>query len=410
MRIKLSRIKSIYLYLTVLFLVLGTDAVWVKAEVAPLNYYLIDIIATVLMIYVLGYFCKNHSNNMLRYCALAMIASIVLSSLFNLSNDFLAVYKCAVIFIGTFLCSKIDFKRFADVFNNTIVYISLFSLICIFFQDEFLNMSFIPVINYGLMQFKSVFFMNILTSQYNELWIRNQGPYWEPGAYQAFLNIALIFLLFKDNEYRNTKYYFSILIIITAIFTTLSTTGIIVMFIIIYARIHENTHRKHIDRRLIILAAFAIIGILWVNDELFNRLFDKFYVDSLNAISYSTRINSFFLNIKLITENPIFGIGITEFRTLYSINSEQILTMDTDVNTITSLSAWGIFGFAYFIIFNGLFLIFAKHLAKKRISRILIITAIFLMLNTEDWTFSIFWNVLPLFAVNNSIKSKYKEE
>lgn len=77
--------------------------------------------------------------------------------------------------------------------------------------------------NYNSIRYTSVLY----TQMYGEFFInRNAGMFWEPGAFQGFLNIALFFSFYLQNH----KYLFlKRLILVIAVITTFSTTGYISM-------------------------------------------------------------------------------------------------------------------------------------------------------------------------------------
>ena len=59
---------------------------------------------------------------------------------------------------------------------------------------------------------------------------RNQGMFWEPGAFQVIINLSLIVVLFLNiNEIKLKKY---IVVFVITIFTTFSTGGYIIMLLI----------------------------------------------------------------------------------------------------------------------------------------------------------------------------------
>ena len=58
-----------------------------------------------------------------------------------------------------------------------------------------------------------------------QLSFRNAGICWEPGCYQAFLNIGLIFLLEEEQE-KGRRQLLSFMILLITILTTMSTLGL----------------------------------------------------------------------------------------------------------------------------------------------------------------------------------------
>ena len=65
--------------------------------------------------------------------------------------------------------------------------------------------------------------------------VRNLGIFWEPGVLQIFLNLLLFIISFVKKE-RSHIFWLTLL----AIVTTLSTTGLVVMFIQIILSFNAN--------------------------------------------------------------------------------------------------------------------------------------------------------------------------
>lgn len=61
---------------------------------------------------------------------------------------------------------------------------------------------------------------------------RNSGMFWEPGAFQGYLILGLIFLAFIKKHIPRKQYVRSLVILIAAVLTTLSTTGYIALVLI----------------------------------------------------------------------------------------------------------------------------------------------------------------------------------
>lgn len=99
---------------------------------------------------------------------------------------------------------------------------------------------------------------------------RNAGIFWEPGAYQAFLNMGLLFLLsMKDVKNKRRK----VLLLALAIVTTGSTTGYIILaFLCIIYRKQLLVMIGGNNKTLTFLGLLAAMGVL-------------IYVSSINPVS-----------------------------------------------------------------------------------------------------------------------------
>lgn len=62
---------------------------------------------------------------------------------------------------------------------------------------------------------------------------RNAGICWEPGCYQAFLNIGLLFLFNEEEKEHQKTFYFKFFVLAITIITTVSTTGIIILLMLL---------------------------------------------------------------------------------------------------------------------------------------------------------------------------------
>lgn len=67
---------------------------------------------------------------------------------------------------------------------------------------------------------------------------RNSGMFWEPGAFQAYISLALVFLYYTKEIVKKKWYY---IVLIAALLTTKSTTGYLVLaFLLGYFVIKNN--------------------------------------------------------------------------------------------------------------------------------------------------------------------------
>lgn len=138
--------------------------------------------------------------------------------------------------------------------------------------------------------------------QYN----RNPGPFWEPGAFAIFLNLALLFNLIKTRkliEKRN-------IVFISGIITTFSTTGFITLFITLSGfYIFTSGHK------LKYIYVFVIL-ILGISTYKAAEFMEEKIIE--NYISYketsSSRFGSAYLDLLDFSTSPILGWGRGEYR------------------------------------------------------------------------------------------------
>jgi len=177
---------------------------------------------------------------------------------------------------------------------------------------------------------------------------RNAGPFWEPGAFQGFILVALIMLLFyKDN----IKMYRGKLIILTAtILTTQSTTGYILLglvFMIFWSDILKLFSGKRnalnsLKTMLVfpILSLILIYGVFFIiNSETINNKFDD------DNISFNARSNDIYNSLVLISEKPLFGYGSGKEKL---IRESSAGIENNSVGLLTLIYTYGLIFFAVY--------------------------------------------------------------
>lgn len=194
-------------------------------------------------------------------------------------------------------------SKFKIVYFNTIYYISLISL-------------FGYLWNYMGYDIPSVFEIgrgrNIILFHQIDLGDRNSGIFWEPGAFACYITFG--FLLFLG-EIRNliSSNKWKIIIILTALFTTFSTTGYIVLFIIIVATIIIEYHKKNIVVAIALLATITISGYIFFNKSeiLKDKIISQYeYAIDQKGEFAADRFSSFMFDLHYIKKHPLIGNGL----------------------------------------------------------------------------------------------------
>lgn len=163
---------------------------------------------------------------------------------------------------------------------------------------------------------------------------RNIGIFWEPGAYQAFLNIAIIFALNRKDFLENRKNVIWLLIMMICIITTFSTTGYIVLAItlIIYNKrirllIHISRNMKWIATAVLVFAMLLVFTETSAFDFLIVKWGREFFVTQ----NFIDRL--YLEDISILAEKPLNFFGIT-FENFYSMGGGSANSI---VHTLVSL-------------------------------------------------------------------------
>jgi hypothetical protein len=200
--------------------------------------------------------------------------------------------------------------------------------------------------------FNFIFFYNPEKHAFNffgiEL-IRNQGWFWEPGVNQVYLNILLYLegFVFKRGKWI-------IPLIVFAIITTYSTTGIFLMIIILFFIFIKSIKRNPI--------IYIFLGIL-ITYPLYYLAKSNIENKSIeNASSMNKRIFDLVQPLAIAADNPITGIGLDiehfqRYRSEYHLSDEtqSLLTTETtekgSSNSVTFLLAATGFPMSLFLLY-----------------------------------------------------------
>jgi len=129
-------------------------------------------------------------------------------------------------------------KDFPSYFSGIIFVYAIISLLCFFYILIGGSISYYPVqdtnIDGGVvMRVYNLYYTQLGNPESGLVYgARNCGPFWEPGAFQGFLNLSLWFEL-TLNRKRDLYWKIRVAVFIITVLTTLSTGGYIVLFTIL---------------------------------------------------------------------------------------------------------------------------------------------------------------------------------
>jgi len=282
-------------------------------------------------------------------------------------------------------------ERVIYAYVKVMRFIAAYSLVCFVLSPILLQIPF-PSLYCGNIVYKNLLFTNLSTYS-----LRNYGPFWEPGAYQIYLNLALFFVI-RDPKRFN---YRDLLLFGITVLSTVSTAGIIVLgLIVMYYLLSVSTNKQSSSKVVswLIVASLAVGGIFYMykniefTDSFFNKLtaLSENYKDknSENVSSY-TRLYSVYANISAIREYPLSGMGIDGL-TDYGLNK-----FDITANTNTILATAATYGLFVGIVY--LLLLFKSIIDKKRrmLGNCIILVVFLIFLSTENMMVSLpMWTIL----------------
>lgn len=273
------------------------------------SFLLIPIILYALIIFLKERFSFN-SNLMV---VLIVSFLTLLQTLFGFNQNIVIFFLTFIFFLGYFLLSRITKYDFAKVYENLIFIISLISL-CFFFVtynekllDFFVNnvaIYFRPLnldltdTNLSSYESTNILIYNFMDFAYS--YNRNSGPFWEPGMFAVFLNIALFFNLIKFKKLFSFK---NIVFIITII-TTFSTTGYLSMFFIFisYNIFYSSSKLRFLYISILLVSSFFLLELDFMQSKIESQ------ISSANKDGAS-RFGAILIHLQIISDYPFIGVG-----------------------------------------------------------------------------------------------------
>ena len=311
-------------------------------------------------------------------------------------------------FINTMIVSYLPFlfcfifvdrvtkESYITKYVNVMTFIAIISLVC------FSVAVFSPMVAWGIcqrVQFNDHIY-NIspyYTWGWNtHIFARNSGPFWEPGAYQGFLIIAILFLLFNKESIKHIKIKF--LLFVVTVLTTSSTTGYILATLLVitfHKRIEDIFLGKGRSLRtpskiIVFLLLVGVVGYIIYS----GNISDKF---TSTNVSGNVRRNDLANSLIMIFDKPIFGYSFTAARTN---RSYELGIASNSVGLTALLYTCGIpFGSMYiFYMISGMKKFFMN--ASQGEFVILVITLLILHCTEAVWWLPIY--VLFLFTFKDT--------
>lgn len=222
--------------------------------------------------------------------------------------------------IGTLLISLLIYKDFTKHFVNIMVIISLVALVFygFYFIEPIRDYLFydvapnFPSLNMG--NFTNELSdtgggINIVIHNYHNggaslrtgNLYRNCGPFWEPGQFAVFLNIALFFnIFFGEEKRRGLKNAF----LMAALISTFSTGGFSAALFLLFISTLKRSSKFYV--KFLAAVVFVVFAVFFVGSEYMGN---KIAEEMSSSAEDASRFSAFSIQLRVITDNPIFGGG-----------------------------------------------------------------------------------------------------
>lgn len=328
------------------------------------------IVQAVVFFYIILMHRISEINNRNVLIGLILISLVFISALVN--QDFRMGYVFfAFLFVLCILTKEIvSTKNILEVLYKSMVFISLWSLLI--YSLCFIVPSLFPIFpivkNVSGQSFYFCLFSN--TSIYFNDFLRNHGPFREPGVFQMYIILSLMYGLFI----REKPCFKAIVVLLLALFTTFSTTAYISAILIFFALLCDSRPDK-ISFNISVICFFILsIAYMAIFTDLlykegygsvFGKMFGTYESNSMNA-----RLASVWVNFKILKENILFGKGITDVGEFFSSYAYEMFGFRVRDNTNGILIMYARFGLLFgsiylYRIISFCFKYFSKHLFVK---------------------------------------------
>lgn len=326
-----------------------------------------------------------------------------LSTIFNGEDLRATVLVSSEIILAGLFAYKYTRDTFVEIVIRLMRVICIISLLLFFIYLLFPQLNSVNVVTNPNGVSASNMYLYVQTGM-----LRNQSFFWEPGAFQSFVSLALLFELSRKKPDMTNVFIF-----VASVLTTFSTTGYVCVAAIILWYFLSGRGKTGIFVKICLgLIFLGGIAYVYAGDLLFSTSSHSTFGKLINvqdyglerngeATSASVRYYSVVKPFELFLENPLFGCGYETLR-------QKLYFYTYGMNTCTFINYFAIYG-----VLLGLFSMigyykFSRFFSKVWWERILILAILFFITATEDYVNNAFFYIIIIYGLTNSKKTLNK--
>lgn len=313
-------------------------------------------------------------------------------------------FMLLMIMTGLFFTKVMSFLKFIRIFEDIIFVIALYSIIIytLAFLDIGILSKFPTIVNTNNYLFINCWLCCIPISMQFQI-PRLFGPFSEPGIFQIYLNLAILFHCIRNKEISIVR----ILIFLVALVLTFSTTGYIaccIVFIFLFLQLRKGKSSSRKGYLLMLIITTAIIVLSVTTDILSpnGMVFNKFGNDARSTTA--ARMGSIWGNISIWATHPIFGVGITALPFLFEEYCVRSYGVSTQSNTNSILVPFAMFGMFYGSLCVKGFWKLSTKCTNGRGKSLLLFGSVLLMLAGENITENVLFYILIMYGITPTFK------
>jgi hypothetical protein len=217
--------------------------------------------------------------------------------------------------------------------------------------------------------------------------LRNPGMFWEPGAFAGYLLLALVFIAIKNTKFSFVNYKKESIWIILGIITTMSTTGFIVLSIMMIFFVMQYFNKT---KFILIPTSFIVIFFVYSNLVFMQTKIETQYGQALNlriGDLSNSRFGSIIMDAYYIKEEPIIGNG-TYVNTRFRFHPEIRGSIGHGNGMSNFIACWGIPLFIFWCV--SVFYFSIKKTSKKSISLVILLIILLILQGEQFLDYPIF--------------------
>lgn len=371
------------------------------------GYYAKMIIQIVVGVLAVCVFAVKNSGLKVSPVFLLVVGIILLSSVIYSTSPGVTTGYIFIILFAYFTSRMFSFERFADLFQQVIFYLCIISIV-LWALVQFVpaSHSIIPKVSLvnastgSVARYYSFGIANVSANRL-DLFYRNTGIFWEPGIFQAYINISILFEFLTINRTHSVRYLRVIILILTLI-TTFSTTGFFALAILLLFQLlqgYKMSRHKYVNIVLVAVLGAVLLFFLFNNNDVFNKIFGKIFVEN-RAGSFNSRYGSIIGNLRVFLRYPILGAGFGRNTVIMQQLASDIASgvyLDQTNTFLQYFSAFGIVAGCYFI--YG-WVRFSRRLSRGFVGACMIFVFMLVVTSGENFLPSAFFNLLLFYGIN----------
>jgi hypothetical protein len=252
-----------------------------------------------------------------------------------------SVIKSTIKLVLAYLILKTVGKKFTETYIRVIVFLAVISWFGYLSDKFYLFDGLIRHLpSLGDRGYEGIFYT------FRNMWQigRNNSIFFEPGAYQGFLNAALFMLFFAKVQFSTSRQWAYILILLVTLITTFSTTGYLIFTVMFGLFLMQSRALSASGKAA--LVGILLVAITVVSANISHVIFEKIdkYTSAQDVTDDKTGGRRGFdplVDLEIIKRN-VFGVGYTKYREKFS-GIGQISEGATSSNGVTrTLAMYGI--------------------------------------------------------------------